>query len=910
LAVIGGKVTIASLTIEDTAAKGGDGSASGGGGGGLGGGLFVGPLATVALTNVSFTGDAANGGNGGAGGGGGAGGNASVLVPPLGIGGTSGTRGTHGKNELNPNGEPGGAGGAGGNGKPGGFGKDGGAGGTGGIGGDGAYGGGSTGPVPGTGGAGAVGGKGGGGGTGGHGGDGGDGGGGGDGGRGEFGAGSGPGKTGATGGASAEAGAGGTGGYLGGGGGGGDGGDGGSGGAGGTAGGHAGAGGHGADGSTGGLGGLGGFGGGGGGGGNGGRGGDGGDGGIGESTRGHGGAGGAGGDGGNGATGGGGGFGGGGGGGGHGGTAGDGGPPGTARNGAAPGTASGNPGSAGKAGFGNFGGFGGGGAQGGSRGGEGGGGLGAGGDIFIAQGGTLTIDGGLLANGTVKGGTGAQDGGAYGSGIFIQGTETITLAAPTTETLTVSGVIADQKGSGGTGANAVMGALDIAGTGTVALDADNTFQGGITIQSGTLELAHTGAAGGGNIGFDPGVLTFAAADAPANAIDNFLAGDSIVVTGFTATGHTYAGDTLVLDSAGAPVDLVMPGLDAAKLQVTTAGGDTTVSIACFAAGTRIATARGEVPVEQLRPGDRVRTVRGRLRPVVWLGHRTLDCRHHPRPHDVLPVRIAPHAFGANRPARPLFLSPDHAALVNGALIPIRYLVNGASIAQVEVDRIAYWHVELAGHAVLFAEGLACESYLDTGNRAAFANGGSVIEAHPDFARRVWQSAGCAPLVTAGPALARAKSGLLTRLPRLGYGVTTDPALSLALDGTPLTPTRDGEWLCLHFPDGAATLTLDSRIGRPAELDADSTDTRPLGIALRALRLDGVDTPLDHPCLTAGWHDPEPGWRWTCGNATLDLRGRRRAELAVTTWLRYHVSKVGALPQTLPKAMPLETVCLK
>ena len=395
-------------------------------------------------------------------------------------------------------------------------------------------------------------------------------------------------------------------------------------------------------------------------------------------------------------------------------------------------------------------------------------------------------------------------------------------------------------------------------------------------------LAHTAAAGGGNIRFDPGVLTFAPANAPANAIDNFVAGDTIVVTGFTATGHAYAGDTLTLDSAGAPVRLDMPGLDAAKLQVATAGSDTTLSIACFAAGTRIETARGEVPVEHLTLGDRVRTHRGRLRPVIWLGHRTLDCRRHPRPHDVLPVRIARHAFAANRPAWPLYLSPDHAVLAGGVLIPIRYLVNGASITQIAVDRITYWHVELASHDVLRAKGLACESYLDTGNRAAFANGGGVIEAHPDFARCVWATAACAPLVLAGPLLARAKSRLLARLPRLGYGITDDPRLSVQLDGVPLTCDRTREWLRLDLPAGGGTLTLTSRISRPAELDAESIDTRPLGVALRALRLDGVDIPPGHFCLTTGWHDPEPGWRWTTGSAIIDVHGHRRVELALTT----------------------------
>jgi hypothetical protein len=71
------------------------------------------------------------------------------------------------------------------------------------------------------------------------------------------------------------------------------------------------------------------------------------------------------------------------------------------------------------------------------------------------------------------------------------------------------------------------------------------------------------------------------------------------------------------------------------------------------------------------------------------------------------------------PRRDLFLSPDHAVFVDGALIPVRYLANGATIVQERRDQVSYWHVELDRHAVILAEGLACESYLDTGNRASF-----------------------------------------------------------------------------------------------------------------------------------------------------------------------------------------------
>jgi hypothetical protein len=47
----------------------------------------------------------------------------------------------------------------------------------------------------------------------------------------------------------------------------------------------------------------------------------------------------------------------------------------------------------------------------------------------------------------------------------------------------------------------------------------------------------------------------------------------------------------------------------------------------------------------------------------------------------------------------------------------------------------YWHVEPARHDVILAEDLPCESYLDSGNRCAFANGGDVVEMHRDFAWR-------------------------------------------------------------------------------------------------------------------------------------------------------------------------------
>ncbi len=191
-------------------------------------------------------------------------------------------------------------------------------------------------------------------------------------------------------------------------------------------------------------------------------------------------------------------------------------------------------------------------------------------------------------------------------------------------------------------------------------------------------------------------------------------------------------------------------------------------VACFAAGTRIATPRGMVAVERLCVGDRVQCADGGSRPVVWLGHRRLDCRRHPRPDDVRPVRVAAHAFGLGRPARDVRLSPDHAVFVEGVLIPVRYLLNGATLRQEAAAAIAYWHVELDRHDVLLADGLPAESFLDTGNRTAFANSGTVAMAQPDFARAVWARAACAPMVTAGPARDLVYRRLLAQAFALGW----------------------------------------------------------------------------------------------------------------------------------------------
>ncbi|GAB0117665.1 Hint domain-containing protein [Acidisoma sp. 7E03] len=183
-------------------------------------------------------------------------------------------------------------------------------------------------------------------------------------------------------------------------------------------------------------------------------------------------------------------------------------------------------------------------------------------------------------------------------------------------------------------------------------------------------------------------------------------------------------------------------------------------IACFAAGTRIATEDGWREIEQLQVGDLVRTQGGEVLPVTWLGSRRADCRRHPAPAAVQPIRIAPHSFGPGLPERPLLLSPDHAVFIEDVLIPVKHLATGALVRQQDVASVTYHHVELPHHAVILAEGLPVESYLDTGDRMNFA--GKETRLHPVWGSTagdvalIFDALGAAPLRVTGPELERAR----------------------------------------------------------------------------------------------------------------------------------------------------------
>jgi autotransporter passenger strand-loop-strand repeat protein len=293
--------------------------------------------------------------------------------------------------------------------------------------------------------------------------------------------------------------------------------------------------------------------------------------------------------------------------------------------------------------------------------------------------------------------------------------------------------------------------------------------------SGTLALsAGAGVSSGIEFAGASGLLDIAGTTMPGATIAGFAATDAIdlqdVAPGSAASAtFDSATDVLSVSAGGQVYALELSGgFGGAAFVVTGDGGSgSLVRVGCFAAGTRIATPSGDLPVESLSIGQAVLSPWGEAMNVRWLGFRHVDCARHPRPEDVWPVRVRANAFRPGVPARDLFLSPDHAIFLappglRPVLVPVRCLIDGASVTQEQRGEITYWHVELERHAVLLAEGLPCESFLDTGNRAAFANGGPAVQLHPTFAAAEWQARACAPQVRGGPVLDWARALLAER----------------------------------------------------------------------------------------------------------------------------------------------------
>jgi hypothetical protein len=183
-------------------------------------------------------------------------------------------------------------------------------------------------------------------------------------------------------------------------------------------------------------------------------------------------------------------------------------------------------------------------------------------------------------------------------------------------------------------------------------------------------------------------------------------GLEIVVNGDgTITAIADAGETL--------------GSTSFSYEVTDAQGITDVGfvtgevVPCFVAGTRIDTARGPLPVEEIAVGDLVLTLDHGPCPVRWHGVRTVAAQGAMAPVVIPAGSLGDHGALAVSPQHRLHLCGWRAELYAGeaeVLVKAIHLVRAGRLRQQEGGTVTYHHLLFDRHEIIRAEGLWSESY--------------------------------------------------------------------------------------------------------------------------------------------------------------------------------------------------------
>jgi hypothetical protein len=367
----------------------------------------------------------------------------------------------------------------------------------------------------------------------------------------------------------------------------------------------------------------------------------------------------------------------------------------------------------------------------------------------------------------------------------------------------------------------------------------------------------------------------------AGQLGNVGVGDAIELPGTSVTTVTYGPSNLTVvtnvgTTAFSHVSYLSSTLSGSPTPVSfTAARDASTGLEkitftlCFCKGALIRTPSGDVRVEKLAAGDTVVTWGGTHRPITWIGAgRVLATRG--RRNAATPVIVRRGALADNVPNADLRVTKGHSLFIDGVLIPVEFLVNHRSIQWDDrAQEVSVYHVELATHDVLIANGAAAESYRDDGNRWLFQNTNNGWGAEAQVP--------CAPVLTGGAILDQVWRRLLDRSgPRPGLILTDDPDLHLVVDGRRMDAVRvDGANYMFRHPPGEPfrDVRIVSRAAAPDELGL-ARDPRVLGIAVRSVtvmagaRYRMIEAADDR--LSEGFHgyEPELDFRWTDGSALL------------------------------------------
>ena len=434
----------------------------------------------------------------------------------------------------------------------------------------------------------------------------------------------------------------------------------------------------------------------------------------------------------------------------------------------------------------------------------------------------------------------------------------------------------------------------LSGTGVVLIGDSDTLVSNAGVSAGETISFSTAR---GTFNLDP--LQFH------GTIARFQAGDTVRLAQVThaSTAIIVNSNTLEVTQTGGPtLDLTLdPGrnFSGGTFTVTSGGVITTnETLPCFLHDTAMRTEHGDIAVQYLVVGDMVETLSGAFRPIRWIGRRGLDLTRHPEPQTAYPIRIRAGALADGVPSRDLLVSPDHALLLDGVLIPARLLINGSSIVRdAKRQNVIYYHIELDSHDILLAEGAAAESYLDTGNRGIFERADGPLRLHPDLTndqgRREAES--CVPFSADADRIwpvwqaLRDRAAMLGLVPADRVETTADPDLRIQAGGRSFRPiVIEGTRYVFVLPAWQGDLRLLSLRSKPSDEKPWVDDQRQLGVMVRRITIragmDADTIPVDHPALGSGWWDVECGpqfmGRWTDGDAVVTLALDRPCQFVV------------------------------
>ena len=168
---------------------------------------------------------------------------------------------------------------------------------------------------------------------------------------------------------------------------------------------------------------------------------------------------------------------------------------------------------------------------------------------------------------------------------------------------------------------------------------------------------------------------------------------------------------------------------------------------CFLKGTMIRTADGDKKIEDLATGDLLPTVFRGMCPIQWVQRYSLKKSDPTKAwaKDVLPVRVARSALGPDLPHADLYVTKAHALFIDGVLVTAGSLINGTTITLYDAsehNELEFFHIKLARHNAIYAEGIPCETAMKRAEDAV-----NFAEYFRQDGLPTSQEAPCAPLVS-------------------------------------------------------------------------------------------------------------------------------------------------------------------